>query len=185
MTKSVFGDRLTCLSFRSLLFPTMPASDRNRRKICHCTINCNRLLGLKQRKNHYQLVPDPSTICRSTTPSDDEREERSNSSDDGQHANDMEIDNFEHQDIDGQDAWMPARADYDGEASDRNIEDYDVGQEAGDGFWEESDEGGLDLHHFDDLDELLSLEEMEEELEDLIGPAHDLEMWKLRKLCFR
>ena len=55
----------------------------------------------------------------------------------------------------------------------------------GDGFWEESDESGLDLHHFDDLDELLSLEEMEEELEDLIGPAHDLEMWKLRKLCFR
>jgi hypothetical protein len=161
------------------------ASDRNQCKICHCTINCNCLLGLKQRKNHYQLVPNPSTICRSTTPSDDKCEERSNSSDDGGHANDMEIDNFEHPDIDGQDVWMAACVDNDGEASDGNIEEYDTGQEAGDGFWEESDEGGLDLHYFDDLDELLSLEEMEEELEDLIGPAHDLEVWNLHKLRFR
>ena len=79
---------------------------------------------------------------------------------------------------------MASRADNDGEASDGNIEDYDAGQEAGDGFWEESDEGGLDLPYFDDLDKLLSLEEMEEELEDLIGPAHDIEMWKLCKSCF-
>ena len=93
----------------------------------------------------------------------------------------MKIDNFENQDIDGQDTWMAAYVDNDGEASDRQIEEYDTGQEAGDGFWQESDEDGLDLHYFDDLDELLSLEEMEEELEDMIGPAHDLEMWKLCK----
>ena len=158
----------------------MPVSDRNRRKICHCTINCNRLLGLKQRKNHYQLVPNPSTICRSTTPSDDEHKETSNSSDDGGYADDMEIDNFEHQYIDGEDIWMVESADSDGEAS-SDREESDTGQEAGDGFWEESKEDGINLHYFNDLDELHSLEEMEEELQDLIGPAHDLEMWNLRK----
>jgi hypothetical protein len=159
----------------------MPASDRNRRKIYHCTINCNRLLGLKQRKNHYQLVPDPSTICRSTTPSDDEHEEilMSDSSDD---VDDMEVDSYEHQDIDGEDTWMAGSVDSDRESHDR--EESDTGQEAGDGFWEGSDEGGINLCYFDDLDELLSLEEMEEELEDLIGPAHDLEMWNLRKSHF-
>lgn len=162
----------------------MPARDRNRRKICHCTINCNRLLGIKQRKNHYQLVPDPSTICRSTTPSDDDCDEKSDSSNDNGYPEGMEIDGFEHQDMDGEDIWMVGRGDSDGEASDGNSAEHDAGQEARDGFWEEDNKEGFNPDYFEDLDELLSLKEMEEELEDLIGPAHNLEMWNLRELHF-
>ena len=59
----------------------------------------------------------------------------------------------------------------------------DVGQEARDGFFDLTDdedwEYDADSGKFDDP--FLSLEEIEEALEDAIGPESDLEMWNLRK----
>ena len=159
----------------------MPVNDRNRHKICHCTPDCNRLLGLKQRKNHYQLVSDPSTIRRSTTPSDEEDSETSESCNGGSVAA-MHADDVGH--WDGEDIEMGGITDGEGRASDRDSEDLDTGQEGGDGFFDGIDGNNWEFQPEGNLDDFLSLKEMEEELEDLIGPADDLEMWNLREWCF-
>jgi hypothetical protein len=160
----------------------MPANDRNRHKICHCTADCNRLLGLKQRKNHYQLVSDPSTICRSTTPSDEDDNETSESSNGGPAAA-TDANDVEYQD--GEDIEMAGHTDGNGQASDGDGEDLDTGQEAGDGFFDENDRNNWEFHPEGNFDDFLTLQEIEEELEDLIGPANDLEMWNLRKQHFQ
>ena len=153
----------------------MPTKDRDRPKICHCRGDCNRLLGLRQRKYHYQLVNDPSTICRSTTPSDNGHDisgddEQTDSSKKGSVAA-MVTD-------DSGDIEMTA-------LSDDSVERDDTGQEAGDGFFDWSDEENWEFHHDNEFNEpLLSLNEIQEALEDAIGPRKDLEMWNLRKSKF-
>lgn len=160
----------------------MSGRDRNRRKICHCRPDCNRLLGIDQRKNHYQLVSDPLTIRRSTTPPDHELSEFEST--DESMTEDLYVGEYEHQD--NEDIGMADIADGFGEASSTNSEDNDAGQEAGDGFYDGSDE---ELPGSDSEDEwnepLLSLDEMREVIEDELGPGMDLEMWKLCELILQ
>jgi hypothetical protein len=125
-----FGD--VCLLIHLYyFFDTMPTEDRNRHKICHCTEDCNRLLGLAQRKNHYRLVGDPSTICRSTTPSD-----LSDVSDDNGLSDSLENGSTEAMDIDKpQDHDSVDIEEMYGAENDH----FEIGQEAGDGFYDGSD----------------------------------------------
>lgn len=154
----------------------MPHAKRNRKKICHCTEICNRLLGLRQRTNHYQLISDPSTIARSTTPSDDE-------SDDAAPGSDIEIllkvdsDGPGHLDLAAEIAGTRSDG---SEIGDKDL--ADAGQENGDGFYEGSDGEGWDYDRDEEMLEVqLSLEEMEEALEDEMGPDMAIEMYHLRK----
>jgi hypothetical protein len=168
-----FGD--VCLLIHLYyFFDTMPTEDRNRHKICHCTEDCNRLLGLAQRKNHYRLVGDP-TICRSTTPSDlSDVSDDNGLSDSSENGSTEAMDIDEPQDHDSVDIEEMYGAEND---------HFEIGQEAGDGFYDGSD--GEDWE-FDPTDEiggpLLSQDEMQEALEDEMGPEMDLQMWNLREL---
>jgi hypothetical protein len=172
---------------RLILTLAMPTENRNRHKVCHCTPNCNRLLGISQRKHHYQLVDDPSTIRRSTTPSDSEE---APSIDDAQpdisenkSAENMHIgpdgpyedDDFGMGDISRDIEEVPLRDNYD---------DRDNGQESGDGFFDGQDDETWEYDPEDEFNEpLLSLDEMQEAIEDEIGSEMDLEMWALRESC--
>jgi hypothetical protein len=160
----------------------MPTGDRNRHKICHCTANCNRLLGLSQRKHHYQLVEDPSTIRRSTTPPDH------SASDNGEQSDILDDESGEQMDVDATDI---RDGDFENDiedvwgASGDNFGTPDNGQESGDGFYDQDDEEPLEFDLEDELDDpfqFLSLDEMREALEDELGPGMDQEMWELREL---
>ena len=165
----------------------MPPQDRNRHKICQCRPDCQRLLGLDQRRNHYQLVNDPFTICRSMTPPEQELSdstELTNRSMEG-----IAVD--EHEILDNDDIGMGLPIPYgledassafgdDNNLRGEGLDFADAGQEAGDGFFDESDleSSEDDSNEFDEP--LLSLEEMREAIQDEIGPGIDLEMWELR-----
>jgi hypothetical protein len=63
------------------------------------------------------------------------------------------------------------------------MSDHDPGQEIGDGFIDWSDEEDWEFYHEDEFSEQsLSLDEIEEALEDMIGLGKDLEIWNLRKM---
>jgi hypothetical protein len=166
----------------------MPTENRNQHKVCHCTPNCNRLLGLSQRKHHYQLVDDPSTICRSTTPSDSEDPAPGI---DNVKSDISENESAENMHIDS-DGLQPYEDDM-GDISDieevpgplhDNYDDRDNGQESGDGFFDGKDDETWEYDPEDDfIEPLLSLDEMQETIEDEIGPGMDLEMWALRESC--
>jgi hypothetical protein len=165
---------ILCLS----LLCTMPTKDRDRPKICHCKGDCNRLLGLRQQKHHYQLIDDPSTIRRSTTPSDSGHyissdDERTDSLKDESMVA-MVTDN-------GGDIAMAELSDDSAERYSMKNDD-DAGQECGDGFFDWRDEDDWEFYDDDEVNKsLLSLDEIQEALEDAIGPGKDLEMWNLRK----
>jgi hypothetical protein len=159
----------------------MSVEDHNRHKVCHCTVHCNRLLGLAQRKNHYQLVNNPLTIRRSTTPSDYEDISSDNDHSNGSENGSMDIDKQQNQDdVDINVAGLP----YDfAETQSVENEHTDAGQEAGDGFFDGSDDEDWEFDPNDDLaGPSLLLDEIQEALEDEIGPGMDLEMWNLREL---
>ena len=86
----------------------------------------------------------------------------------------MDADNVEY--WDGEDIEMAGHTDGNGQASDGDGEDLDTGQEAGDGFFDQNDRNNWEYHPEGNLDGFLTLQEIDEELEDLIGPANDLEM---------
>jgi hypothetical protein len=151
----------------------MSAVGRLRPKICHCRPDCNRLLGFYQRKNHYQLVKDPLTIRRSTTPPGESSEATN------EFTADIDIEEQEYED--DADTHM---ADISQEADEENVDDFDAGQEAGDGFFDGSIEELVDLYSEDveyDTEGLLSLDEIQEQIEDELGPGRNLEMWQLRE----
>jgi hypothetical protein len=156
----------------------MPAVDRNRPKICHCKPDCNRLLGFDQRKNHYQLVNDPLTIRRSTTPPAEELSDGDELISEAMEG--IDIEQHEHQD--NEDTGMSEILYGVDNACNADGEDFDTGQEAGDGFFDRSDEEPFESDSEDDLFEpLLSLDEIREAIEDEIGPCMDLKMWSLRE----
>jgi hypothetical protein len=159
----------------------MPTKDRDRPKICHCTHDCNRLPSLRQRKYHYHLIRNPSTIRRSTTPSDGGNDHSSNS----EQSNGSNNGSMEAMDIsDGHGSDIDIAGDSDDLEEQRSMtSDHDAGQEAGDGFFDWSDEEDWEFHHEDEFaEQSLSLDEIEEALEDMIGPGKDLEIWNLRKM---
>src|SRR6266436_2026207 len=161
----------------------MPTGDRNRHKVCHCTANCNHLLSFSQRKHHYQLVDDPSAICRSTTPSDSEEFTGNNESSeisDNESVDHMDVDQLEHiASLDFGSADIMHNINHDTEA----FSDVpDNGQESGDGFFDGGDEERFKFDSDSELNESFqSLDEMREAIEDEMGPGMDLEMWKLRE----
>jgi hypothetical protein len=118
----------------------MSGRDRHRHKICHCRPNCNRLLGFDQRKNHYQLVHDPLTIRRSTTPSEHEASDGTGS--DSEAESMMEgIDSKGNRTHDGDlDMGMDDILQDLEESYSVISEEDNAGQEAGDGFYDWSDE---------------------------------------------
>lgn len=72
---------------------------------------------------------------------------------------------------------------FDKEGIVEEVEDFDAGQEAGDRFFDGSDEAvdsDSENNDYDDED-LLSLDEIQEAIQDELGPGMDLEMWRLRK----
>lgn len=158
---------------------------RNYPKICHCTATCNTLLGLQQRRHHYRLIKDPENITRSTTPSESGESgdaQSGNEAAEGSDSADMDIDNaYDVQMLDDSEAHSGSSSNEDQELADLPTE-QDNGQENGNGFYE------LDLQEnhnfdFDDQDEaniFLSLEELEQAIEDDLGPGQNIEMYNLR-----
>jgi hypothetical protein len=161
---------------------TMPTKDRDRPKICHCTPNCNCLLSLRQRKYHYHLVHNPSTIRHSTTPSDNSGNDHFSDNDQSNSSNDGSVKAMDISDGHG-DIDMAGDSDDLEEQRSIQMSDHDPGQEAGNGFFDWSDEEDWEFHQEDEfLEQSLSLDEVEEALEDVIGPGKDLEIWNLRKM---
>lgn len=128
----------------------MPTS-RDRPKICHCTPTCNSLLGLQQRRHHYRLVKNPFQVARSTTPETGESGDEFSAEENA----DMDIDNTDLDDL--------------------KEPEPDNGQENGDGFYDEilDVRKDLDFDTKSEVDEFLTLQEMQEALEDNLGPGQD------------
>jgi hypothetical protein len=118
------------------------------------------------------------TIRRSATPPEHNTAESSEAT--NEFTADIDIEEQEYED--DEDICM---ADVSQEFNDENgvgVDDFDTGQEAGDGFFDGSVEEPFDSgsEDIEDTENLLSLDEIQEQIEDELGAGMNLEMWQLR-----
>lgn len=170
-------------------------SQKNKKKICHCDDTCGKRLSARSRRRHYKAAVDKANIqpsesesepvdddSVSSSPSDSSLSELSSSDDSAMPVDPVELPicdiEIELSDISESDSEESTAMDVDEE------EEHDFG-----GYFdplEPEDAAGLDdWNGFDeeqDADEPLSRAEMIQQLEEMIMPEDEANLWDIRTL---
>lgn len=165
----------------------MSSTKRDRPKICRCNPSCNRVLGLRSRKQHYRLIRNPDTIRRSLSPVaefESELESSHHDFDNNLQGEGMYVDSVDEEPLTAGGNIGEEDPNYwPGELLVRNVGERGSDSESEDQSDKEV-EGGWEYDAEDeDGFRRLTLEEMEEAMEDGEGPEMDSEMYDARA-CF-
>jgi hypothetical protein len=144
--------------------------DYKRRKRCRCSLSCYKFLAFSTRQKHYRLADQKHMLPSDSGSSTGNRSLSISASPNGSAHNDTPRSNA-----------CGSRP--------NSVRDRSAERDATDGLFDKSsdsegssdaDEFAFDLSDLDDEDHPLTLQEMYEELEDILGPGNEEELWKIR-----
>jgi hypothetical protein len=146
--------------------------NKTKRKHCNCSSTCGKPLAGRTRREHYRRIEDKSTILPSESEYSSSDEEMAGYDDDNVVPDDP-MDTFTSVDA----LTAHSIMDVDNDTTDDNDSDPVLSDAESEFVLEEEDEW-LKFDEGEERDEYVSREEMDRELEEMLGSDEEAELWE-------